>query len=86
MDFNFGIERKINYLIQIAKGMRYLHQKGIIFRDLKPDNILIGMHDTLKLTDFGISKTIVGDQNKVNMTANAGTSMYMAPEGSILFF
>ena len=61
--------------------MRYLHQKGIIFRDLKPDNILIEMHDTLKLTDFGISKTIAGDQNKVNMTANAGTSMYMAPEG-----
>ena len=80
-DLSFGIEKKLNYLIQIAKGMRYLHQKGIIFRDLKPDNVLIGTHDTLKLTDFGISKTIGGDQNTVNMTANAGTSMYMAPEG-----
>jgi len=81
----FGIDKKLNYLIQIAKGMRYLHQKGIIFRDLKPDNVLIGMNDTLKLTDFGISKTM-NDQNKVNMTANAGTSMYMAPEGLSLIF
>lgn len=71
--------KKINFLIQIAKGMRYLHQKGIIFRDLKPENILIGMNDTLKLTDFGISKTINLNSNN-KMTMKAGTSLYMAPE------
>ena len=85
-NIEFGIEKKINYLIQIAKGMKYLHHKGIIFRDLKPDNVLIGMHDTLKITDFGVSKTINSEQNNVNMTANAGTSLYMAPEGLQSFF
>ena len=51
--------------------MRYLHQKGVIFRDLKPENVLIGKGDMLKLTDFGVSK-LVSDANKANMTKNAG--------------
>ena len=82
----FDSRKKLDWLIQIAKGMRYLHQKGVIFRDLKPENVLIGNNGVLKITDFGISK--IKDDNKqsmVNMTRAAGTSIYMAPEGFFIY-
>ena len=51
----------ILFLLQVAEGLNYLHGKDIIFRDLKPHNILvfslsIGVFVNAKITDFGISR------------------------------
>lgn len=65
------------YAAQMALGMRHLHQLGIVYRDLKPENCLLNTSGHLVLTDFGLSKDI--DPND-KCTSIIGTPEYMAPE------
>ncbi len=72
-------------ILDIFKGVRYLHSEGIIHRDLKPGNILITKTrkkvPIAKITDFGISRDTFADQTKQqSMTEGIGTPHYMAPE------
>jgi len=69
---------RIKLLLDIAKGMTYLHDRGIIHRDLKPENVLVDEYGTCKLSDFGVSK--LASTRVVNNTSAVGTSIYMAPE------
>ncbi len=63
----------------VADALAHAHQEGIIHRDLKPENILIGTDGRLKLTDFGIARTI--DHQTMTMTGTLlGSPAYMAPE------
>ncbi len=43
---------------QLAKGLQYLHVRGVIHRDLKPSNVLIGAGCHVRICDFGLSRTI----------------------------
>jgi serine/threonine-protein kinase len=66
-------------LQQIGAGLEAAHQAGVIHRDLKPSNVLIGERGAVKLIDFGLATTLVGDQ----LTATGailGTPHSMAPE------
>ena len=44
------------YFVEICIGMSYLHSKGIVYRDIKPENILLDLSGHLLLSDFGLSK------------------------------
>lgn len=67
----------IAIILQIGKALAYAHQKGVIHRDVKPENILL-QKDHPYLGDFGLARKI--DQ-KVSITRGAvGTPAYMAPE------
>lgn len=75
---NQTIKRKI--IIQIIKGVEYLHSHGIIHRDLKPENILLMDHNNeiiIKIADFGLS-TVLSEFEKTN--EGYGTIGYVAPE------
>lgn len=65
---------------QTLDGLKYLHQAGILHRDLKADNILLDLDGTCKISDFGISKKtddIYGNDATNNMQ---GSVFWMAPE------
>lgn len=61
----------------LVNTIAYIHSKGCIHRDLKPQNMLFDKQGTLKITDFGLSSRISETQTRKTV---AGTAMYMAPE------
>jgi hypothetical protein len=66
-------------LQQIGAGLEAAHQAGVIHRDLKPSNVLVGERGMIKIIDFGLATTAVGE----GLTATGaliGTPHYMAPE------
>ncbi len=65
------------YVKQLARAVHYAHQHGVIHRDLKPANILVTPEDEPKLTDFGLTKSLVDPSRTIE---SAGSPNFMAPE------
>ena len=73
----FSENRARFYAAEIAMGLHYLHSKGIVYRDLKPENLLLDSDGHIKITDFGLSKqNVEGDE----LHSLCGTPEYLAPE------
>jgi serine/threonine-protein kinase len=76
-------------LIQVCDGLEYIHSQGLVHRDVKPDNILIGKDGFTKLVDFGLTlvdQEVVGEEFSLAMIFGhdcLGTADYMAPEQSL---
>ena len=66
------------YICEIILAIEYLHSKGIMYRDLKPDNILVNYDGHLKLADFGLSKECT--QETYESKSPVGSYAYLAPE------
>lgn len=67
--------------VAAASGLHYAHQRGILHRDVKPQNLMFSATDVLKVADFGIAKMLEGSFTQATMQGSAmGTPDYMAPE------
>ena len=71
-------ERARDYLCEILLALEDLHRRDIIYRDLKPDNVVIDDLGHVLLTDFGLSKE--GIYDNISATSFCGSVAYLAPE------
>lgn len=75
----FTLERAQFYAAELVLALEYIHKNNWIYRDLKPENVLLAKDGHIKLTDFGLSKIMRENQNSRAFTI-CGTPDYLAPE------
>src|SRR6266496_4036375 len=69
----------VPYVKQVADALQYAHDEKLIHRDVKPENMLLGRHQEVVLSDFGIA-LVAQSSHYQNAQEMAGTMAYMAPE------
>ena len=77
----FSEKRACFYAAQLVEAIICLHQNVVIYRDLKPENVLLDSDGNLKITDFGLSKQgVETDKEGAKTFSFCGTPEYLAPE------
>jgi predicted Ser/Thr protein kinase len=67
--------------LAVCSALDYAHERGVLHRDIKPTNVLVGDDGLVKVTDFGIAKVLGGTESMATRTGFViGTPAYMAPE------
>lgn len=67
-----------SYVIEVARALAYIHERGLVHRDVTPRNVRVRPDGSVKLMDFGVARDQVGDHS--NSGEIVGTAAWMAPE------
>jgi serine/threonine-protein kinase len=73
------VRRALEIAIQVARGLAFAHEQGLVHRDVKPQNVILNGDGRAKVTDFGIARSL-DVQGVTQSGAVLGTSNYIAPE------
>jgi len=73
------IDEAVVTAIQIAEGLAHAHERGIVHRDVKPENVIVGTDGRARIMDFGLAK-VAGQKTTLKTGTVAGTLAYMSPE------
>jgi serine/threonine protein kinase/Tfp pilus assembly protein PilF len=74
-----AVRKALDLAIQMCTGLAAAHEKGIVHRDIKSENILVNGKGELKITDFGLAK-LKGSSKLTKTGSTLGTASYMSPE------
>jgi eukaryotic-like serine/threonine-protein kinase len=74
-----GIRESLAVLAQVADGLSYAHEQGVIHRDIKPSNLMVTGSGRVKIMDFGIAR-VRGSDRMTRAGSAVGTPLYMSPE------
>ncbi|HJL44589.1 MAG TPA: serine/threonine-protein kinase, partial [Polyangiaceae bacterium LLY-WYZ-15_(1-7)] len=72
------LERHLRVLLQVGHALRYAHSRGVLHRDVKPENVMLGAFGEVYLLDWGLAFPL--DGSRPGVAAVAGTATHMAPE------
>jgi len=75
-----SVPEAVHIAEQVAEGLGYAHEHGVVHRDIKPSNIMLLQHDQVKIMDFGIARMRASDHTKTSTGLVLGTPKYMSPE------
>jgi len=70
-------------MVDVAQGLIYAEKKGIVHRDIKPDNLMIGFEGVVKIGDLGIAKILQDGPTVEQVDGVYGSAHYMAPEQAL---
>ncbi|MBA3685426.1 MAG: protein kinase [Planctomycetes bacterium] len=79
----FTVSEALEIARQVARALEYAHEHRLIHQDIKPDNIMVGSNQTVKIADLGISKTFDEAESEEGPKRVMGTPHYMAPEAAL---
>lgn len=80
-DRQIGLSEALSILLQILAALNKSAASGIVHRDIKPENIMLTRDGEVKVADFGLARTFLGDDPKLTRVGTTlGTPMYMSPE------
>jgi len=71
-------EAAVDVVLQILRAARFAHQRGVVHRDIKPQNVLIDEEGRIKVADFGIARAGASDMTETGSVM--GTAQYLSPE------
>lgn len=85
---DWSVQRLLQVFARICEAVGYAHERGILHRDIKPDNIMLGSHGEVLIVDWGIAKLLpkaaadfgIDTSIKPSQGSVIGTPMYMSPE------
>jgi serine/threonine protein kinase len=78
---DFTIEKACAVLLAVSAGLHHAHERGVLHRDVKPENLMFASDETVKIADFGIAKVIGGSATLATRSGEIlGTPAYIAPE------
>ena len=87
----YNLDRMLGVMIQVCNALSYAHAHGVVHRDVKPENIIIGSFGEVMLIDWGVAKVWASDEDDsqhgmmeheelTDMGQRPGTPLYMSPE------
>ena len=74
------LERALELTVQVARGLSFAHERGLVHRDVKPQNVLLNGDGRAKVSDFGIARSLDVQRGMTQTGTVLGTSDYIAPE------
>jgi len=72
-------KRIVRLVAGVAEGLHHAHEQGVVHRDIKPQNLLLGPDDELHITDFGLAR-MLDEPGLTRSSEMVGTPAFMAPE------